>query len=137
HASKSYHAVVFGWDSKCAASEHAREPDVRSCNHDQPFYYVLANEEPHYDKGGKRSKDIVEYVAEENVVPMTDSTRIKNRFITHHFEGFSTAAQRYVPNSMLRFEYPDTYDLTDPDPIAEDANLLAVHGPDDEATPTN
>jgi hemimethylated DNA binding protein len=129
HAKFGYKGVVYGWDRVCD-----RDDDWVAAMHtrgDQPFYHVLPDEaDCHRLFGGVR---LTKYVAEENVVPLEEGTRVTHRALDSYFLGYDASRQRYIPNASLQFQFPDEYAYDDGAlvPASEDANLLAHPEPDE------
>ncbi|XP_054155597.1 F-box only protein 21-like [Oppia nitens] len=96
HKKYNYRCVIYGWDSKCAASRDwiYQMGVYRLPNKDkQPFYNVLV------DDGSTR------YAAQENLEPCGQSDEIKHLEIGKYFQEF--AETHYIPNEQKAGEYPD------------------------------
>ena len=92
----NYSCVIYGWDSKCAASrDWIYQMGVYNLpNKDkQPFYNVLVED------GTTR------YAAQENLEPSTRPCSIRHPEIGKYFKEFSQT--HYVCNEQKAYEYPD------------------------------
>jgi F-box protein 21 len=92
----NYKCVIYGWDSKCAASKDwIYQMGVHKLpnKEKQPFYNVLVED------GSTR------YAAQENLEPSKQTIQIKHQEIGKYFKEF--AFTHYIPNEQKANEYPD------------------------------
>lgn len=107
HQRHGYRGVIYGWDPVC--DRDAEWCAATGVEGDQPFYYVLPDENDCIRLfGGVR---ISKYVAQSSVSALLsprrekpDANRIKHRALNYYFEGYSPVAGQYVPNRKLQFE---------------------------------
>jgi len=115
HRRYNYRGVIYGWDLKCEAGERWIEQmgvDELNDGRDQPFYKVLVDCR---DRNNQST-----YVAEENIIVVDESKKgappdmIQHSKVGFYFETYLTGgtcwhakAQRYVPNALLKTQYPD------------------------------
>ena len=75
--------------------------DALEHGRNQPFYHVLPDTR---DRPGAQ----LTYVAQENIMLDTPSEPVQHPMINEMFDDFDAPNGRFVPNSLLRSQYPLT-----------------------------
>ncbi|QDZ23995.1 hemimethylated DNA-binding protein YccV [Chloropicon primus] len=107
HTRYNYRGVIYGWDFTCAAGEEWIKQmgvDDLPGGRNQPFYKVLVD---CMDRNLQST-----YVAQENITLDSEIQQIKHPDVGRYFDYLRFASenaqgQRYVPNDLLRSQYPE------------------------------